>query len=98
MSSWGKMVDLELDDEDKLDAFMPIPMPDKPRYPYGLRICLCKDELEKLGLDLPDVGDVVDLRAFGEVTSVSDGEGGRRVEIQIQRLSIENEMTETEKD
>ena len=98
MSSWSKLADMEYDDEASMDAIMPIPMPDKPRYPYGLKICLCEGELKKLDLDLPNVGDVIDLRAFAEVTSVSDGEGGRRVELQIQKIAVENEMTETEKD
>jgi len=98
------MVDLELDDEDKLDANMPIPMAEKPKFPYGLRICLTHKELEKLGLDADcDIGDVIDLRAFATVTSVSNGEGefeGKycRVELQIEKLAVENEMTEDKKD
>ena len=98
MASWSKLADMELDDESSMDAIMPLTMPGKPKYPYGLKICLCEDELKKLDLDLPSVGDVIDLRAFAEVTSVSDGAGGRRVELQIQKIAVENEMTETEKD
>ena len=37
---------MELDDEDKLDAIMPIPMDNKPDFPYGLRICLTEKEPE----------------------------------------------------
>jgi len=90
--AWSKMVDLELDDEDKLDALQPIPMPTKPDYPYGLKICLCGPELRKLDLDPTDckVGDVIDLRCFGEVTSID----ANRVEIQLQKMAVENEMTE----
>ncbi len=90
--AFGKMVDLELDDEDKMDAAMPMPMPDKPDYPYGVRICLCRPEMKKLELDASqcNVGDVIDLRCFGEVTSVS----ADRVEIQIQKMAVENEMDE----
>jgi hypothetical protein len=98
MASWSKLVDMEMDDEASMDAPQPIAMAEKPRYPYGLRICLGEGELKKLDLDLPNVGDVIDLRAFAEVTSVSDGEGGRRVELVIQKLAVENEMTEDEKD
>ena len=97
---WSKLIDLELDDEDKLDAVMPIVMPSKPDYPYGLRITLTHKELEKLGLELPDVGDVIDLRAFATVTNVwcSSGDGGDccRVELQIEKIAVENEMTEDE--
>ena len=89
----AKMVDLELDDEDKLDAIMPMPMA-KPDYPFGLRICLCGPEMGKLKLDPTDVkiGDYLDIRAFGEITSVSR----ERVEIQLQRMSVENETDENE--
>jgi hypothetical protein len=98
--AWSKLVDMELDDEDKLDACTPLPMPDRPKYPYGLRICLTHNELEKLGLEADcDIGDIIDLRAFAVVTSVSKGEGeyeGKyaRVELQIEKLQVENESTE----
>jgi len=98
------MVDMELDDEDQLDAVQPILMPDRPRYPYGLRLCLTEKELPKLKLDPSDiqVGDFVDLRMFATVTSVSitDGGGGQccRVELQGEKLQIENETTESDED
>jgi hypothetical protein len=92
---WSKFVDLSLTDEEKLDAVMPMPMA-APEYPFGLRICLCGPELDKLDIDeMPDVGDYIDLRAFARVTSVSDsGNGQRRVELQIEKLAAENEMDE----
>lgn len=100
--AWSSMVSLEYDDEDSLDAIMPIPMPDKPKYPYGLRICLTEKELSKLGLEADcNVGDIIDLRAFARVTSVSSNEmeGGKcccRVELQIETMSVENEMGDDE--
>lgn len=99
--SWSTMTSMELDDEDSLDAIMPIPMPDKPKWPYGLRICLTEKELEKLDLDADcSVGDIIDLRAFARVTSVSSNEmeGGKccsRVELQIEEMSVESETAET---
>ena len=45
---------MDLDDEEKMDTICPIPMPDKPQYPYGLCICLTHAEFEKLGLDPSD--------------------------------------------
>jgi hypothetical protein len=97
--SWSRMVDMELDDEEKLDAVMPIAMPDRPDYPYGLRICLTQRELTKLGLEADcEIGDLIDIRAFGEVTSISKNDGPNgpdcRVEIQLQRLSLEDEALE----
>ena len=95
---WTKMVSMELDDEDKLDAPMPYPISSKPDYPYGLRICFCEKELKKLNLDIPEIGDMIDMRAMGTVTSVSinktDGEDCCRVEIQIERIALENEDKE----
>jgi hypothetical protein len=89
-----KLVDMELDDEDKMDTAMPISMPSAPDYPYGLRICLSEKELEKLGLPVPGVGDYLDLRAFACVTSVScdsTSSGDRcRVELQIEKIAIED--------
>jgi hypothetical protein len=91
-----KMADMELSDEEVLDTELPIAMPKKSRYPYGLRICLEEKELAKLGMKVDgfSIGDVIDLRAFAEVTCVSSGEFGARVELQIQRLAVENEATE----
>jgi hypothetical protein len=94
--SWSKLVDLELSDDEKLDTIMPLPM-SRPDYPCGTRIVLCDSELEKLGLDMDcDEGDMIDLRAFGVVTSVHKEAGNNRVEIQLQKMAVENEMTEKE--
>jgi hypothetical protein len=48
---------------------------DLPKYPYGLTICLCDDELAKLGItEIPKVGSVMQLTALVEVCSVSQYE------------------------
>lgn len=96
--AWSPLVDMELDDEDKLDTCMPIAC-DRPDYPYGLRISLTEKELAKLGLDADcEIGDMIDMRCFGSVTSVSmnDGEHGKsvRIEIQIEKMAVEDESTE----
>lgn len=95
MAKSGKMVDMELDDEASMDACMPFPMSKKPRYPYGLQICLHDAELKKLKLDVPRIGDTIELRAFAEVTCTSN-ENGVRVELQIQQMAVENEAEETD--
>jgi hypothetical protein len=98
------MVDMELDDEDKLDANGPYPLPSKPDYPYGLQICLTHKEFEKLGLDPSEafVGGICHLHALARITSVSanDGASGAscRVEMQITNLAIESEDEENEDD
>jgi hypothetical protein len=48
---------------------------DQPAYPYGLTICLCDEDLAKLGItDMPAVGSVMQLTALVEVCSVSQYE------------------------
>lgn len=93
---WGPLVSMEHDDEAKLDAPMPYPMADKPDYPYGLRICLCDEQIEKLKLETDcDVGDTIEMRIVSRVTSVTktDGPDGPccRVELQIEQIAVEEE-------
>lgn len=96
------MHSMELDDDDKLDAVMPLPMANKPDYPYGLKICLTEKEFAKLGLDAADavVGGLFHMHAMARITSVSmtDGDDGKccRVECQIEEMSIENEDAEND--
>lgn len=93
----GKLVSMELDDEEKIDFCAPIScaMPD---YPYGLRITLSEKELKKLGMATPQVGEYIDLRAFACVKSVSCDETSSgescRVELQIEKIATENEDEE----
>lgn len=101
--AWTKMVSMERSDEEMFDASMPVAMPEQPKFPPGLRICLTQDELAKLGLK-PDcqVGDVIDMRIFACVTSVScnqtDTGEQSRVELQIEDIALENESTEATPD
>lgn len=100
------MVDMEMDDEDQVDQVLPIPMADKPKYPYGLSICLTSKELEKLDLDPSDafVGGTIHLHAMARITSVSMSDreanewskGGpeHRIEFQIESMAIESEDEE----
>lgn len=98
------MKSMEMDDESKLDAIMPIPMSTKPDFPYGLRICLCEKEFAKLELDPADavVGGMVHGHFMARITSVSasehEGSDGSscRVEMQIEDLAIESEDEENE--
>lgn len=94
------MVDMEMTDEQSGDSPLPIPMP-RETYPYGLRICLCNPQMEKLGLDAADavVGAYVHIHALARITSVTatDGPSGpdSRVELQIEKMvPIESEEAE----
>ncbi len=93
---WSRMTDMARSDEEKAEMMSPMEaeamMPD---YPSGLCICLTERELDKLDLDDDvDVGDMIDMRCFGSVRSVSKTPAGCRIEIQIEKMSCENEMTE----
>lgn len=94
------MVSMELDDEDQLDHPAPLPLPEKPEFPYGLRICLTEKEFEKLDIDPADafVGGIFHLHGLARITSVSSSDGNMgkcfRVEAQIEDLAIESEDAE----
>jgi hypothetical protein len=67
---------------------------DAPEYPYGLRISLDDDALEKLGLtQLPAVGTKMQLSATVEVCSTSaystqEGESEASVSLQITAMEL----------
>lgn len=93
---------MEYGDEDKLDACCPMPMPNKPDFPYGLRISLTDKELSKLGIDHADafVGGIFHGHFMARITSVSADENedrkSCRLEAQIEDLAIESEDEENE--
>jgi hypothetical protein len=98
--SWTKLVSMELTEDEKMGTIMPMEMPDRPEYPYGLRLCLTDVELGKMGLtDDCEIGDLLDLRCFARVTSISKNVGETnsscRIELQITDIAAENEMTES---
>jgi hypothetical protein len=91
-------VDMELDDDEKIDTMMPLPM-ERPDYPCGLKLSFDKNTIRKLGLEeLPKKGELLDMRCFMEVTYVADGPSGECFEAQITmiRSPVENEDTEDE--
>jgi hypothetical protein len=78
-------------------------MPSQNKYPWGLCIRLCQDELEKLDVSHEDweVGDMFHLHAFAKITSISSSDtedGGKNccVELQITALGAESEDEENE--
>ena len=100
-----QMISVELDDEDQLDAVMPIAMPEKPRYPYGLKICITEKEFEKLNLDPSDavIGGIFHGHFLARITGIFKNETDSsdaccRVEAQIEDLAIESEDEEDDED
>lgn len=82
-------------DKKKSESAMCSPCGSSEEYPYGLRIDLSDEALDKLGLDkLPGVGDKMTLEASVKVTSVSEnsyeGQDRRRsVTLQITDMKLE---------
>ena len=94
-----KMVDMALDAKEQSEIMSPSP----PKYPYGLCICLCTDEVEKLGLSDCEVGETLHIFAMGRVTSVSVSDNevsgpNHRLEIQLTHIAGESEDYENKKE
>lgn len=74
----------------------PSVMADAPQYPYGLRLDLNNESLEKLGIDeMPAIGSKKMIYAMAEVVSVSaneskDGPPHRSVGLQITDMSCKS--------
>lgn len=87
MDSMGKLISVEMDDDDQLDA--PRIGGEIPMYPYGQRLSFDNATLVKLDLvgDLTsgqiERGDTLHLRCLAEVTSITHDQGGCRMELQI---------------
>lgn len=94
------MVDMSLDRKEQEEILNPSP----PKYPYGLCISLCNDELEKLDVDGTDceVGDMLHLHCLAQVTSTSTNDFGdgphSRIELQIKFIEVESEDDENKEE
>lgn len=99
---------MELTDEQKSDMVHPIAVSEKPNYPYGLRLSLDQDTLEKLGLDpaeaVGNIGGYVMIHAMACIKyatvsaeeSEKDGEPRARIELQIEEMCIDCDEEEEE--
>lgn len=100
------LTDMAKSAEKAITVSSPVSISDQDKYPYGLRITLTHDELEKLDVDKSDweIGDTFHLQAFAKVVSVSENqrEGGEAeccIGLQITHLAgPENEEEEGEED
>lgn len=87
------MVDMEMSKEEIKETLVATPS-EGPRYPYGLKITLDQEQLEKLGItDLPSVGDYATISAKCEVCHVSenqyeDGQTSKSLSLQITDLAV----------
>lgn len=93
-----KLVDLKTDG-DADDFYGAAPDYAMPDYPWGARICLSNDELEKLGITtFPPVGAMFNVECVARVVCVSEdetdngkGEPRRRMELQIMQMGAEQQ-------
>ena len=92
--------DMARDEEDK--EVSPLVAGEMDKYPYGLRICLTHEELEKLGADHSDweIGDTFHLHAFAKVVSISEHEtdSGKNCSISLQITHLAGPENEDEED
>lgn len=95
-----KLVDMKISKADREKQTSPSTlMKDGPAYPWGLSLNLDDATLEKLGLELPEVGEELMLHARVKVSSCSssDSEGGgknRSCSLQIVAMGLEGEDRE----
>lgn len=80
------------------DMYEPKEASDAPKYPYGLRLCLNKETLEKLGLGELPVGSRVMVMGEGSVVSLNshqemDGDKNLSMGVQIEMLAVEPKTT-----
>ncbi|MDF7242957.1 capsid staple protein [Proteus mirabilis] len=58
----------------------------REEYPYGLRISLENDTIEKLDVSIPDVGESIELSAVAKILSksINEREGKKSVYVELQ--------------
>lgn len=76
--------------------------PEKPEYPYCLRLNLGSEELKMLGIEkMPELKSELELEAKVIVVGISTGEYGDRLELQITNMELgdgaDEEMSAEEK-
>ncbi|HZF28702.1 MAG TPA: hypothetical protein VE907_06275 [Gammaproteobacteria bacterium] len=85
------------DKEKTLGMMSPSAVGDGDQYPYGLRIRLENEQLDKLGFkDMPKVGDYLTIEAECCVISTSQntnqgGDERRNLELQIEKIGCEED-------
>lgn len=90
----SKLTDMRLSRADKLEERAESIAADMPDYPYGLSLSLDEDALDKLGISLPNVGEVFFVLASARVKSVSesqysDSNKSQNVSLQIEQLALD---------
>lgn len=97
------MTDMKRTPKEKEEPIMGAALvaPSEPDYPWGLRITLGTEELEKLDMEGDcEVGDYLHMHCLAKVTSVSEDErGGKKectVSLTITHMEAEDESSEND--
>ncbi|MCB1712602.1 MAG: hypothetical protein KDH96_09075 [Candidatus Riesia sp.] len=90
------MKNLKLSDSEKSEMQMSVCC-EQPDYPYGLKIHLCDESIQKLGVKkLPEIGSVIQITAMAYVCDKNEMEKGEEIEmsmgLQITDMAIGNPM------
>ena len=65
------------------------PVEDNPEYPYGLRINLDQESMEKLGMDtMPKMGEGMMIHAKVMITDMHESEGNKSLGLQITDMEL----------
>ena len=85
----SKLIDLKRTPSDKGQSITASPA-DADRYPYGTRIHLGDQEMDKLGIEHAQVGDKLHLRGHALVVSKSQDSDGtdKRMEIHVTKMHL----------
>lgn len=89
-----RLRDMALTRSEQREMIEPADIGDAPEFPFGLRLHLDEDELQKLGIDLPEIGESFVVVGIGTVTSVSqhqrEDHTSQHVEVQLEKLAFES--------
>lgn len=96
------MIDMKVTESEKKDN-AEVSALESSSYPYGLRIYLSPDDVKKLGLKDPQVGQKLVLEANCEILSVNaeivkGDEKELSVSLQLKEMSFESEEKEKAED
>lgn len=90
----AKLVNMKIDQKAREEKYQESALVERPAYPWGLSVNLDEETIEKLGLELPEVGKDLMLVARVNVTSVSANETkgtgtNRSIGLQITDMCLE---------
>lgn len=101
MKKLPAMTDMACKPSEMEVAVIAPPAADEPYYPYGLRITLTEEELDKLDLDSDcEVGDMIHIHCLAKVCGINTNStvvsSSKTIQLQITHIACEDEEHENE--